>query len=291
MSTQQQSHVLLATDPSASVLVRVNTQGLSLIAYSPFGHAPPNQPAALSAFNGQVREHLLPIYLLGYGYRAFNTALQRFHTPDSLSPFDDGGLNAYAYCLADPINAVDPSGHRTIKGFKRVTNFFSNLFSAGSKTKKNSSVNLTKFTKKNSNTPSVTGKVGASAANPNTTRSPRPSTTGVDIGGASRGNAPEQRLIPFKQQNFDGPSHSQALATGSSPQVPTGSSTNPALASEYITTYQANSETLKKFGITQKDFMLLATKARRPIRVNETSRTLPRKVNSYIRSDDMTNLF
>lgn len=169
MSTQQQSHVLLATDPSASVLVRVNTQGLSLIAYSPFGHAPPNQPAALSAFNGQVREHLLPIYLLGYGYRAFNTALQRFHTPDSLSPFDDGGLNAYAYCLADPINAVDPSGHRTIKGFKRVTNFFSKLFSSGSKTKKNSSVNLTNFAKKNSNTPSVTKKVSAPAANPNTT--------------------------------------------------------------------------------------------------------------------------
>ncbi len=35
----------------------------------------------------------------------------RFNSPDSLSPFGRGGLNAYAYCQGDPINRSDPGGH------------------------------------------------------------------------------------------------------------------------------------------------------------------------------------
>lgn len=35
----------------------------------------------------------------------------RFNGPDDLSPFDVGGLNAYAYCNGDPQNLSDPSGH------------------------------------------------------------------------------------------------------------------------------------------------------------------------------------
>ncbi|EGH35731.1 hypothetical protein PSYJA_44541, partial [Pseudomonas syringae pv. japonica str. M301072] len=34
-------------------------------------------------------------YLLGNGYRAFNPVLMRFNSPDSLSPFGEGGVNAY----------------------------------------------------------------------------------------------------------------------------------------------------------------------------------------------------
>lgn len=34
----------------------------------------------------------------------------RFNSPDSLSPFGGGGVNAYAYCSGDPVNYVDPSG-------------------------------------------------------------------------------------------------------------------------------------------------------------------------------------
>lgn len=50
-------------------------------------------------------------YLLGNGYRTYNPALMRFNSPDSLSPFEAGGLNPYSYCSGDPINNIDPSGH------------------------------------------------------------------------------------------------------------------------------------------------------------------------------------
>lgn len=48
---------------------------------------------------------------MGAGYRAYNPALMRFHSPDSWSPFGAGGANAYAYCGGDPVNLSDPSGH------------------------------------------------------------------------------------------------------------------------------------------------------------------------------------
>ncbi|ANN67452.1 hypothetical protein BAU06_15110 [Bordetella bronchialis] len=35
----------------------------------------------------------------------------RFNAPDFYSPFGPGGINSYAYCAADPVNRIDPSGH------------------------------------------------------------------------------------------------------------------------------------------------------------------------------------
>ncbi|WP_081263215.1 RHS repeat-associated core domain-containing protein [Pseudomonas putida] len=61
------------------------------------------------AFNGQVLEPW-GCYLPGNGYRPYNPALLRFHSPDRWSPFERGGLNPYAYCSGDPVNAVDPTG-------------------------------------------------------------------------------------------------------------------------------------------------------------------------------------
>ncbi|AFO49394.1 RHS repeat-associated core domain-containing protein [Pseudomonas sp. BO3-4] len=62
------------------------------------------------AFAGQMVDRLTGCYHLGNGRRTYNPVLMRFHSADSLSPFSEGGLNAYAYCGGDPINRVDPSG-------------------------------------------------------------------------------------------------------------------------------------------------------------------------------------
>ncbi|WP_226489408.1 RHS repeat-associated core domain-containing protein, partial [Pseudomonas sp. B20] len=70
--------------------------------------------AELPGFNGEQPDPLTGHYLLGNGYRAYNPVLMRFNSPDSMSPFGKGGLNAYAYCVGDPVNRVDPNGHISI---------------------------------------------------------------------------------------------------------------------------------------------------------------------------------
>jgi hypothetical protein len=45
----------------------------------------------------------------------------RFEKPDSWSPFGKGGLNAYGYCVGDPVNRSDTTGH--VSFFKGVLNF------------------------------------------------------------------------------------------------------------------------------------------------------------------------
>lgn len=80
------------------------------LSYSAFGwrQAVPALPAL--GFNGQRAEVLTGAYYLGHGNRLYNPVLHRFHSSDSLSPFAQGGLNSYAYCLGDPVNYHDPSG-------------------------------------------------------------------------------------------------------------------------------------------------------------------------------------
>ncbi|MDR0277931.1 MAG: RHS repeat-associated core domain-containing protein [Paucimonas sp.] len=67
-------------------------------------------PSARAGFNGQLREHPQGWYHLGHGRRIYSPQLMRFHCADPLSPFDAGGLNAYAYCQGDPLNFTDPTG-------------------------------------------------------------------------------------------------------------------------------------------------------------------------------------
>ena len=62
-------------------------------------------------FNGERRDPATGLYHLGNGYRMYNPGLMRFHACDNMSPFGKGGINSYAYCLGDPINNRDPSGH------------------------------------------------------------------------------------------------------------------------------------------------------------------------------------
>ncbi|ORC43846.1 hypothetical protein BZK31_28960, partial [Pseudomonas floridensis] len=51
-----------------------------------------------------------------------------FNSPDSLSPFGKGGLNAYAYCLGDPVNRKDPTGR--VPGLRGIQKAASRLFGA-----------------------------------------------------------------------------------------------------------------------------------------------------------------
>ena len=83
-------------------------------AYSPYGVSG-GRPVTTLGFCGQRRDPLLGGDPLGNGYRHYSPALMRFVSPDSLSPFDRGGMNAYAYCGGDPVNRTDESGRFWIK--------------------------------------------------------------------------------------------------------------------------------------------------------------------------------
>ncbi|PNA02343.1 MULTISPECIES: RHS repeat-associated core domain-containing protein [unclassified Pseudomonas] len=102
--------VFLATDRQGSVLHRHKPQEQQSCPYTAFGFGPFNGMTRLLGFTGIHREKN-DIYLLGNGYRGYKTALMRFNSPDSWSPFERGGLNSYAYCQGDPVNMADRSGH------------------------------------------------------------------------------------------------------------------------------------------------------------------------------------
>lgn len=106
---------LLATDQQCSVLntLKANHPPQTIV-YSPYGHRPAASGLlSMLGFNGEIADPVTGHYLLGNGYRAFNPVLMRFNSPDSLSPFGEGELNAYAYCLGDPVNVKDPTGRAT----------------------------------------------------------------------------------------------------------------------------------------------------------------------------------
>jgi len=104
--------IFLATNHSHSIIQMAGRDIQNPLSYSRYGHctkAPSS--SSLLAFNGQRIDPLAGLYLLGNGRRAYRPWLMRFQTPDSASPFADGGINSYAYCADDPVNYNDPSGH------------------------------------------------------------------------------------------------------------------------------------------------------------------------------------
>jgi len=114
--------------------------------YTPYGYTPPQpfDPMQLG-FNGE-RLHLGNLYLLGNGYRPYQSTLCRFLSPDSLSPFHEGGINAYAYCSGDPVNHTDPSGHLLNRfmdklSVHRLKRKFANIFSNNNQNNTPSKVN------------------------------------------------------------------------------------------------------------------------------------------------------
>lgn len=105
-----QTNILLIHDIGRSVLGRVTAQDVISLAYNAHGWREPPPARSIAGFTGQPAEAVAGWYLLGNGQRVYNPALMRFQTPDSLSPFGRGGLNAYAYCAGDPVNRHDPTG-------------------------------------------------------------------------------------------------------------------------------------------------------------------------------------
>lgn len=104
--------LLLAANNQNSIIVELAGGGRTSIAYSAYGRRSAQQAIATHlGFNGDLSERHIGWYLLGNGYRAYNPVLMCFHSPDSLSPFGEGGLNAYGYCAGDPVNFSDPTGH------------------------------------------------------------------------------------------------------------------------------------------------------------------------------------
>lgn len=104
---------LFGTDTQKSVVAELDTTSGALTErpYTPYGDQLPDENAGRIGFNGELRDPDTGWYLLGNGYRAYNPTLMRFNTPDSSSPFSGGGINPYVYCLGNPVNQLDPSGH------------------------------------------------------------------------------------------------------------------------------------------------------------------------------------
>jgi len=100
----------LGTDKQSSVLLVADHTPLQRLHYIPYGFRPERTVSSLG-FNGEALLEGSDHYPLGNGYRIYNTALMRFQSPDSQSPFQRGGMNAYCYCLGDPVNRSDPTGH------------------------------------------------------------------------------------------------------------------------------------------------------------------------------------
>jgi RHS repeat-associated protein len=104
--------LLFMTDFKNSVIGESSATGLVVQTYGAYGEHPDNGVLqSLLGYTGEVRDPVSGWYLLGQGYRAYNPSLMRFHSPDSFSPFNGGGVNPYCYGLGDPIGYSDPSGH------------------------------------------------------------------------------------------------------------------------------------------------------------------------------------
>jgi RHS repeat-associated protein len=110
------SSMLAASDQQRSVLFIYEKKRLESQAYSPYGHH--NQGSgllSLLAFSGERLDASSGLYHLGNGYRQFSPVMMRFCSPDSWSPFGAGSFNAYAYCVGDPVNRIDPTGHAGVR--------------------------------------------------------------------------------------------------------------------------------------------------------------------------------
>ncbi|MDH0647091.1 RHS repeat-associated core domain-containing protein [Pseudomonas sp. GD03858] len=112
MTRTVRQNQLLTTDWQGSILSACLARQPCPFAYPPYGFRHVERiDDSLLGFNGERQEPVIGHYLLGQGFRLYNPVLMRFNSPDNWSPFGEGGVNAYAYVLGDPVNQTDPSGH------------------------------------------------------------------------------------------------------------------------------------------------------------------------------------
>lgn len=103
---------LLVTDNHSSVIGAQPSVTPYPLVYTAYGYRPGGLGFdVMLGFNGQRKDPVTGCYPLGNGYRDYDPYLMRFRSPDNLSPFSQGGINAYVYCASEPINGTDPSGH------------------------------------------------------------------------------------------------------------------------------------------------------------------------------------
>ncbi|MGN8344106.1 RHS repeat-associated core domain-containing protein [Pseudomonas sp. SMV71] len=188
--------LLLAGDNKNTVLSEIGQGTAQSVAYTPYGHRA--EEAAVGShlgYNGERRETQTGWYLLGKGYRAFNPSLMRFHSPDSWSPFGEGGMNAYTYCEGDPVSFSDPTGHVIYKLPNVMPRPVVKTISAASVTR-------------NASQPVGDHSVGASQAampaNVPAATAIQPSKIVVERGSiADLAKSRANRIIPPKNQNFE----------------------------------------------------------------------------------------
>lgn len=134
MPTHSSKTILLASDQQKSILAGWDENQPQPSAYTPYGYRP-MADALITRFGfaGAMPDPLTGHYHLGNGYRPFNPILMCFNSPDSLSPFGKGGINAYAYCGRDPVNRVDPTGRSWLSRY--LGSAFRSVFGKSTKTK------------------------------------------------------------------------------------------------------------------------------------------------------------
>lgn len=110
---------LKGTDWQGSVVNETTSSRALVAGFTSFGYSA-NPGHGNTGFVGQPREPATGFYLLGNGYRVYSPTLMRFNAADDFSPFERGGLNAYVYCAADPLNNTDPDGHALLRSLSKL---------------------------------------------------------------------------------------------------------------------------------------------------------------------------
>ncbi|MFV3289868.1 RHS repeat-associated core domain-containing protein [Pseudomonas sp. NY11955] len=105
----EQTRWLLAVDRRNSIFKVQHSRS-----YSPYGFDQAASAESLLGYKGEHRDVTSGCDLLGNGVRAYSPVLMRFCSPDVISPFGVGGINAYVYCEGDPINYLDTDGRMKV---------------------------------------------------------------------------------------------------------------------------------------------------------------------------------